>query len=414
MESNKKRKLREKEYSEERQKYYKNLRKEQKKKRKERKRLQQEIERNESKVSRRVAIDLSRAATERTKKRLIEDSEKNLPRGKRMVSASLKTGKALQSKKKRDEKSSQKQILVPVVKRPKEGSNCIKELAAENLIRDKGARSIGSGTFGTCYLGTYRGISVVIKEYQDRSSARDSNHRLAILQREARHEAQVLQQLGDHPGIPFLFGILLKEKPVSIVLKFHGDGGESLTVYKAAKNNKVAEQKEWNRILLETASALEHIHKCEFAHNDLKSNNVVLEKRDDQMLHPVIIDFGKSVAFNKAKNPVPKPAHLRVHYKNSYVAPELVDGTGKPSVESDVFSLAFLIKTVYRILNFKEIDCIKNGLHKRAASRPSISQIKAALLSIDIFRHINATCSHNLCYCGQCMPRYRRSSTLAS
>ena len=77
-----------------------------------------------------------------------------------MVSASLKTGKALQSKKKGDEKSSQKQILVPIVKRPKEGSNCIKELAAENLIRDKGARSIGSGTFGTCYLAEHIAASL--------------------------------------------------------------------------------------------------------------------------------------------------------------------------------------------------------------------------------------------------------------
>ena len=220
----------------------------------------------------------------------------------------------------------------------------------------------------------------MIKEYQGRSSARDSNNNLALLKREARHEVHVLQELGDHPGVPFLFGFLLKEKPVSIVLKFHGDGDESLTVYKAAKNNKVATQKEWNRILLDTASALEHIHKCEFAHNDLKSNNIVLEKRHDQMHHPVIIDFGKSVAFKKAKNPVPKLAHLSIHYQNGYVAPELVDGMAKPSVQSDVFSLAFLIKTVYGILNFKEINCIKNGLHKRAASRPSISQIKAALL----------------------------------
>ena len=151
IESNKKRKLREKEYSKDQQKYYKNLRKGQKKRRKERKRLQQEIEQNESKVSRRPTIDLSRAATEGTKKRKLEDSEKNLPRGKRMVSASLKTGKVMQSKKK-GEKPSQRQILVPVVKKPKERSN-LNELAAENLIRDKGAWSIGIGTFRTCYLG---------------------------------------------------------------------------------------------------------------------------------------------------------------------------------------------------------------------------------------------------------------------
>ena len=194
MESNKKHKLREKEYSEERQRYYKNLRKEQKKKRKEQKRVQQEIERNEPKVSRRVTVDLTRATTEGAKKRKLEDSEKILPRGKRMVLASLKTVKVVQCKKKEENvafgqektktKSSQRQISVPAVKKALELSN-FKELAAENLIRDKGARSIGSGTFGTCYLGTYRGIAVVIKEYQDRSSARDSNHNLSLLQREA-------------------------------------------------------------------------------------------------------------------------------------------------------------------------------------------------------------------------------------
>ena len=97
--------------------------------------------------------------------------------------------------------------------------------------------------------------------------------------------------------------------------------------------------------------ALEYIHKYEFVHNDLKSDSVVLEKRHDQMLHPVIIDFGKSVAFSKIQSPFPKPEHLRVHYKNSYVAPTLVDGTGNSSVESDVFSLTFLIKTVY--IHFK-------------------------------------------------------------
>ena len=71
----------------------------------------------------------------------------------------------------------------------------------------------------------------MIKEYKEK---RDFS--FSFLQREARHEAQVLQQLGDHPGIPLLFGVVLKKELVSLVLKYHGDGGESLTVYKAAKN----------------------------------------------------------------------------------------------------------------------------------------------------------------------------------
>ena len=76
-------------------------------------------------------------------------------------------------------------------------------------------------------------------------------------------------------------------------------------------------------------------------HNDLKCNNVVLEKREDQLLHPIIVDFGKSVAFTKAKIAIPKPSHLKGHYKNSYIALELVDGMGKPSVERDVYSLTY-------------------------------------------------------------------------
>ena len=386
MESQKKRKTREKESSEQRQSYYKNLRKEQKKKRKKRKRKsQEEIVRGESRITRGAKHALPRAPKEQPKKRRLEDCEKYLPRGKRMVSVSLQQerGKINQNIEAGTAASREKiakrrkEILVQPVEKFIERNLGFKELATANLIRDKGARSIGSGTFGNCYPGTYRGISVVIKEYK--GSARESSNRLSLLQREAKHEAQVLQQISDHPGIPLLFGVSLKEMPVSIVLKFHGEGGQSLTVHKVAKNSVISEQKNWNRILHDTADALEHIHNCGFVHNDLKSNNVVLEKRVDQLHHPVIIDFGNSVAFSKAKNPVPKPSHLRDHYKNSYIAPELVNGRGKPSVETDVYSLAFLFKTVYEILKFENIALIRNGLSSPAAKRPSISEIKAAL-----------------------------------
>ena len=95
--------------------------------------------------------------------------------------------------------------------------------------------------------------------------------------------------------------------------------------------------------------ALHHVHGYGYVHNDLKANNVVLEKREDERLHPVLIDFGKSVSFDKAKNPAAKPAHMKGQYKDSYIAPELVDGTGKPSIKSDNYAFAFLVKTVYRL-----------------------------------------------------------------
>ena len=131
------------------------------------------------------------------------------------------------------------------------------------------------------------------------------------LQREARHDAFITKQLGDHAGIPLLFGVSIKNISVSLVLKFHGDGRESFTIYKVAKGKKRSKRKEWNMIFQETADAVEHIHSCGYVHNDLKSNNVVLEKQEDGQLHHVIIDFRKSVAMHKAVNPVAKTASCR-------------------------------------------------------------------------------------------------------
>ena len=140
---------------------------------------------------------------------------------------------------------------------------------------------------------------------------------------------------------------------------------------KQQKNEKVSEKEEWNRILYDTVNTSKHIHGCGFAYNDLKANNIVLEKRQDKCLHSVITDFGKSVALSKAKNPVPKPSYLKDQYKNSYIALEIIDGTGKPSVDSDMYSLALMIKSVYGIMKFKSIG--------KAPKRPPVSEVKAAL-----------------------------------
>ena len=73
--------------------------------------------------------------------------------------------------------------------------------------------------------------------------------------------------------------------------------------------------------------------------------NVVLDKREASS-YPVIVNFGKRVVFGKAKNAVPKPSHLKGHFKNSCIGTKHVDGAGRPSVESDVYSLDYLIITV--------------------------------------------------------------------
>ena len=302
-------------------------------------------------------------------------------RGKLILSAALKVN--TETNKTRTE-TTKKRRLAQAPRSEKKFLSDTDVTELTNVKRVAEAKPLGSGTFGTCYPGTFRQYRVVIKEYKARTHMNGEHDSLERLRRAARHEARVIKQLGDHPGIPWLFGVCTTKMPVSIVMKFHNDGEESVTIYKAAKDKKVAEAKKWNGIFLETSEALEHIHKCGYAHNDLKSNNVVLEKREDQQLHPVIIDFGNSVLLKKAKSPVAKPVHQRKAYQNSYIAPELLDGTGKPSVESDIYALAFLIKGVYIILgNIGNIDAnVKCALAKLPKSRPPISVLKVAF-SVD-------------------------------
>ena len=212
----------------------------------------------------------------------------------------------------------------PVVPTKKSNSyqNDLKEIKVGSIKQDEGKLAIGTGTFGSCYLARFRGLQVVLKEFKERS-----NISVEELRKEAAYEARVVQQLGDHPGIPLLFRVMLQQPIVALVFQFHDENDRSLTLYKAAKEKSFTENQEWNRVLSEVAEALDHIHGCGLIHNDLKSNNVVVERREGHP-SPIIIDFRKSVLAEKAKIPRAKPKHVSSEF--SYVALELRNGTGNP------------------------------------------------------------------------------------
>ena len=84
----------------------------------------------------------------------------------------------------------------------------------------------------------------------------------------------------------------------------------------------------WLRILKEIAKGLSHIHRRGILHNDLKANNVVLEKRNDY--NPVIIDFGKSRFTSDPKQVMSLSVSCQAAYRKRYphIAPEIVCGKG--------------------------------------------------------------------------------------
>ena len=117
------------------------------------------------------------------------------------------------------------------------------------------------------------------------------------------HEATVLSELGDHPGIPHLFGVCSEQAPFYLVLQRHAVEGRSVTLTKAVTEGIITDVSECVRILKQIGETLLFLHDKGYLHNDLKGNNVVLDSANHD---PVLIDFGKSKRISKARLLKPK------------------------------------------------------------------------------------------------------------
>jgi tRNA A-37 threonylcarbamoyl transferase component Bud32 len=193
---------------------------------------------------------------------------------------------------------------------------------------------IGSGTFGDCFLADYHGIKVVVKEMKRRDQPLKETE---WCKKEASHEAKVLNSLGDHEGLLFLLGICREKEPYSLVTQFHGSREESLTLHntiQSKKLNKIMTSETFTRI----STTLEYIHSKGYLHNDLESNNVLLERRND-CFRPVIIDFGKSKQIAK----VGQSSRNSKIRRADYIAPEVRNGF-KETTANDVYSLGKMLK----------------------------------------------------------------------
>jgi serine/threonine protein kinase len=206
-------------------------------------------------------------------------------------------------------------------------------------------------------LASYRGIKVVVKEMKERDGSASDRERC---RREVLHEANILQSLGDHPGLPLLFGVCSDNVPYSIVLQFHGTETGNLTLLMAAK------KKQFNKaqtivIFQEICQVLNYIHTKGFLHNDLKSNNVLLEQRSDGF-RPVVIDFGKS---RKSINNATKRITTKRSFNASYLAPEVKTAGNQESTASDIYSLGKMLESTVSRRSFA--GCFKNIIEKTTA-----------------------------------------------
>lgn len=188
--------------------------------------------------------------------------------------AEKETRRSIKRKNPAEVPESRKQVVV---------QHHLKEIDPSLVVRTE--KFLGCGAFGSCYLAYYRDVVVAVKEFKTRKVYFD------YLKKEVPYEAKMISHLEDHHGVPLLFGIVTKSEPLRLITKFHGNKNKSFTLSSLMKREKL-EKPIWLGIVKLLIEALIHIHSGGILHNDLKSNNVVMERREQQW-NPVVIDFGK-------------------------------------------------------------------------------------------------------------------------
>ena len=123
---------------------------------------------------------------------------------------------------------------------------------------------------------------------------------------------------------------------------------------------------------------LEYIHAKGYLHNDLKSNNVLLERRND-CYRPVIIDFGKS-------KPIAKVGQNSRNSKirtADYIAPE-VRNRFKETTASNVYSLGKMLERAVFGRSFSNLFCriISQTTNSSYLDRPSVLELIILLKNI--------------------------------
>lgn len=202
-------------------------------------------------------------------------------------------------------------------------------------------KSIGKGIFGKCYSGHMSThLPICIKAF------RNDDALMSVFPIEATLMLKLC-----HPNLPWLYGITEHGSCKMLVLSFHNINGRSCTLHKALHYDLDQlwfdrQLIDWKIIIFDVVSAVNYLHKNNILHNDIKSDNIVLDNRSSAC-HSVLIDFGKGCYANSGKKySLSNSERRRYGHEHPQVAPDLRDGHCKQSQYSDVYSTGRIIKIV--------------------------------------------------------------------
>uniref|UniRef100_A0A1I7UJQ2 Protein kinase domain-containing protein n=1 Tax=Caenorhabditis tropicalis TaxID=1561998 RepID=A0A1I7UJQ2_9PELO len=193
--------------------------------------------------------------------------------------------------------------------------------------------SIGSGSFGKVYKGTYRGKLVAVKRY--RAMAFGCKSETDMLCR----EVSILSRLS-HPNVVAFVGTSLDDpSQFAIITEFVENGSLFRLLH---EEKRVLDPAFRLRISLDVARGMRYLHESAakpVIHRDLNSHNILIHSDG----RSVVADFGESrfASQREDENLTKQPGNLR------WMAPEVFSQSGKYDRKVDVFSFALVVWEIH-------------------------------------------------------------------
>ncbi|CAL2035173.1 unnamed protein product [Caenorhabditis brenneri] len=193
--------------------------------------------------------------------------------------------------------------------------------------------SIGSGSFGKVYKGTYRGKLVAVKRY--RALAFGCKSETDMLCR----EVSILSRLS-HPNVVAFVGTSLDDpSQFAIITEFVENGSLFRLLH---EEKRVLDPTFRLRISLDIARGMRYLHESAakpVIHRDLNSHNILIHSNG----RSVVADFGESrfASQRDDENLTKQPGNLR------WMAPEVFSQSGRYDRKVDVFSFALVVWEVH-------------------------------------------------------------------
>ncbi|KAF8621334.1 hypothetical protein AX15_007869 [Amanita polypyramis BW_CC] len=222
-----------------------------------------------------------------------------------------------------------------------------------------------TGPLSNVTVGKFNGLKVAVKI--PRIEGEDVNTFKRRFLREVY--AWTVLQKNRHENILELLGILNLNVPgdrMAFVSRYQ----ENETILRYIKNNPRADR---TTLVLGIAKGLQHMHKLNIAHGDLKSSNVLISERGT----PLVADFGQSrIIDHEAYFSFTGHKHNAI-----YLAPEIIEYLSETTIddidslkantkEGDVYAFSITASEVIKGEGYKELTKYATyGIYKKVVEQ---------------------------------------------